>query len=174
MKHFFDWFPASGKAASPWLMFGKGPSFDKRHDFDLSAYATLSLNHVVREGPVDVAHMIDIDVVPACEQALEQHAGVLVMPWIPHVGNRVGEKTLEQWVREIPVPRIYLDPNRHFGGLLDDAEERLAYYRRVIAAAEQECLPGAMAVCRCESPTPSGMRTCRCGRLIPMALGGVG
>jgi dolichol-phosphate mannosyltransferase len=39
-------------------------------------------------------------------------------------------------VKEIGVPRIYLDPDRAFGGVLDDASERLAYYRRVIAAAE--------------------------------------
>ena len=34
------------------------------------------------------------------------------------------------------MPRLYLDPNRAFGGVLNDAEERLAYYRRVIAEAE--------------------------------------
>ncbi len=39
-------------------------------------------------------------------------------------------------VVEVAVPRVYLDPNRAFGGVLDDQAERLAYYRRVIAAAE--------------------------------------
>jgi glycosyltransferase involved in cell wall biosynthesis len=33
---------------------------------------------------------------------------------------------------EFPVPRIYLDEKRSFGGSLDDAERRLAYYREVI------------------------------------------
>jgi glycosyltransferase involved in cell wall biosynthesis len=42
-------------------------------------------------------------------------------------------------IKEVGVPRLYLDPNRAFGGVLDDAAERLAYYRRVIAAAESEC-----------------------------------
>lgn len=42
-------------------------------------------------------------------------------------------------IREVAVPRLYLDPNRAFGGVLDDAEERLAYYRQVIAAAEAAC-----------------------------------
>src|SRR5204862_3013914 len=41
-------------------------------------------------------------------------------------------------VKEIGVPRVYLDPNRAFGGVLNDAEERLAYYRRVIADALAE------------------------------------
>src|SRR5436190_5943209 len=44
-------------------------------------------------------------------------------------------------IKEIGVPRVYLDPNRAFGGMLNDAGERLAYYRKVIAAAESECPP---------------------------------
>lgn len=48
---------------------------------------------------------------------------------------------LELWVQaachrlnvvELPVPLIYLDERRSFGGALDDAETRLAYYRQVI------------------------------------------
>jgi dolichol-phosphate mannosyltransferase len=50
-------------------------------------------------------------------------------------------------VKEVGVPRLYLDPNRAFGGVLDDATERLAYYRRVIAAAEAES-------CRRDLPAP--------------------
>jgi len=51
---------------------------------------------------------------------------------------------LELWVRaaraglkiaELPVPLIYLDEKRSFGGALDDAERRLAYYRQVIDAS---------------------------------------
>ena len=41
-------------------------------------------------------------------------------------------------IKEIGVPRLYLDPNRSFGGGLDDAERRLAYYRRVIEDALAE------------------------------------
>jgi dolichol-phosphate mannosyltransferase len=58
-------------------------------------------------------------------------------------------------LKEVGVPRLYLDPNRAFGGVLDDAEERLAYYRRIIASAEAEIapcrkLPGIIACC-CEA-----------------------
>ena len=35
------------------------------------------------------------------------------------------------------VPRVYLDPKRAFGGVLNDAEERLRYYRRVMDEAEK-------------------------------------
>jgi dolichol-phosphate mannosyltransferase len=40
-------------------------------------------------------------------------------------------------VKEVGVPRLYLDPKRAFGGVLDDAERRLAYYRTVLADAER-------------------------------------
>ena len=48
---------------------------------------------------------------------------------------------LELWVQaamrgmrviEVPVPLIYLDLNRSFGGALDDSDKRLAYYNEVI------------------------------------------
>ena len=54
---------------------------------------------------------------------------------------------LELWVQaahlalrieEVAVPRLYLDPNRAFGGVLDDAARRLAYYRKVLVSAEQD------------------------------------
>jgi dolichol-phosphate mannosyltransferase len=51
---------------------------------------------------------------------------------------------LEVWVQafargmkivEVPVPLIYLDESRAFGGALDDAEFRLKHYRRVFEGA---------------------------------------
>jgi dolichol-phosphate mannosyltransferase len=50
-------------------------------------------------------------------------------------------------VKEVGVPRLYLDPNRAFGGVLNDATERLAYYRGVIAAAEAAPRPALPAPC---------------------------
>lgn len=38
-------------------------------------------------------------------------------------------------IRELPVPVIYNDPTRHFGGLLDDPAVRLAHYLEVYASA---------------------------------------
>ena len=46
-------------------------------------------------------------------------------------------------VKEVAVPRLYLDPRRAFGGVLNDAEERLAYYRCVMARAAQDVLEAA-------------------------------
>jgi len=44
-------------------------------------------------------------------------------------------------VKEIGVPRLYLDPNRAFGGVMNDPEQRLAYYHTVLASAERDELP---------------------------------
>jgi dolichol-phosphate mannosyltransferase len=35
-------------------------------------------------------------------------------------------------IREVAVPLLYLDPNRAFGGVLNDPLQRLAYYREII------------------------------------------
>jgi glycosyltransferase involved in cell wall biosynthesis len=43
-------------------------------------------------------------------------------------------------ITEIGVPRLYLDPSRAFGGVLNDPTERLAYYRSVIEQADGACL----------------------------------
>jgi dolichol-phosphate mannosyltransferase len=62
-------------------------------------------------------------------------------------------------IKEIGVPRLYVDPNRSFGGVYDHADERLAYYHRVIAAAEADCLPtkaGQAALCCWADCLPKG------------------
>src|SRR4029077_1025094 len=66
-------------------------------------------------------------------------------------------------IQEVAVPRLYLDPNRAFGGMLDDAEERLAYYRKVIAEAEAEAprrdASAQLTPCSWSSLVPKG--SCR-------------
>ncbi len=52
-------------------------------------------------------------------------------------------------VVELPVSRIYNDPNRSFGGVLDDPETRLEHYRRVMHCELAKCasrLPVGAAV----------------------------
>jgi hypothetical protein len=112
LENLFDWMARDGSHLQPWLMLGKGPSFDKRTQYDLSGYRSLSLNHVVRETPVDLAHAIDMDVVLACSEAIERNARALVVPWFPHVKNAVGQKTLEQWLPEVPVLQRLSDAGR--------------------------------------------------------------
>jgi dolichol-phosphate mannosyltransferase len=55
-------------------------------------------------------------------------------------------------VKEIGVPRLYLDPNRAFGGVMNDPEQRLAYYRGVLASAAHDELPGLLQPVCCSEP----------------------
>lgn len=78
-----------------------------------------------------------------------------------HITERGWGMPLQLWVqaarqelrvKEIGVPRLYLDPNRAFGGVMNDPEQRLAYYRAVLASAERDELPAARAPGRCPCP----------------------
>jgi dolichol-phosphate mannosyltransferase len=62
-------------------------------------------------------------------QITETGWGMPLQLWVQ--ASRLGLR-----IKEVGVPRLYLDPNRAFGGVLNDAEARLAYYRRVIVAEE--------------------------------------
>ena len=103
MQSFFQWFAGTAGSSDAWLVLGKGPSYALRDRFDLSSFHLMSLNHAVREQPVLAAHMIDVDVVRDCSDAIAQNAGVLVMPWYPHVHNAVGAHSLEELAGDIPV-----------------------------------------------------------------------
>jgi len=54
----------------PWLMLGKGPTFSQVGQVDLAQYYVCSLNHVIREVPADLAHIIDLDVVLDCADSI--------------------------------------------------------------------------------------------------------
>jgi dolichol-phosphate mannosyltransferase len=56
-------------------------------------------------------------------------------------------------IQEVAVPRLYLDPNRAFGGVLNNEDQRLAYYRSVI---DREACAG-LEVLGCET----GVEPCR-------------
>jgi glycosyl transferase family 8 len=106
MRAFFEWFSDNRiDPNEPWLMLGKGPSFAKRVNYDLSAFHTLSLNHAVREEKVRVAHVIDYNVIDDCAEAILNNAEVLAMPWRPHVRFVSGPDTLEDLVRRNPILR---------------------------------------------------------------------
>lgn len=105
MIELMDWIAGQSRTSEPWLMLGKGPTFERRREFDLGAFHTLALNHVVRELPVDVAHIIDIDVVGACADRLARNCKWLLMPRNPHLHSAKTERLLEDWFDEYPVLR---------------------------------------------------------------------
>jgi len=100
-----DWFATSGLAPTPWLVVGKGPTFARRHDLDLTEFNLLSLNHVVTELAVDVAHVIDLEVVAECADALESNCRWLLIPRYPSVGTQPGTVPLEDHFDAHPVLR---------------------------------------------------------------------
>ncbi|MGL6096921.1 MAG: glycosyltransferase family 2 protein [Fimbriiglobus sp.] len=58
-------------------------------------------------------------------------------------------------VKEVGVPRVYLDPSRSFGPVLDDPAARLAHYRAVLAVAEADALPAVPVTAGCHyAPCP--------------------
>lgn len=97
------WAEGLDAAAGPWLLLGKGPSFSHLPRVPRDAFRICTLNHVIREVPAEVAHVIDIDVVADCEDAIERQAGVVVMPYHPHEGHRPSARTLADYARDIPV-----------------------------------------------------------------------
>lgn len=84
------------------LVLGKGPTFARRTEFDLSSYVTISLNHVVEEQSVDIAHMIDFDVAQACAESIGKNARWLLMPRHPHLVFQPSLLSLSDFVRTVP------------------------------------------------------------------------
>jgi dolichol-phosphate mannosyltransferase len=59
-------------------------------------------------------------------------------------------------ITEIPVRLIYNDPNRHFGGRLDDAEFRLKHYQSVLKRELERPIPAT------EEPSREVGELCGC------------
>ncbi len=121
MKTLKEWWAGINGGAGPWLVIGKGPTFERRHEFDLSPYRTVALNHVIREVTADVASAVDIDVVRDCADAIEKNAKFLLVPRYPHVPPapgaarqyaHAGEKRIDAYFTEIPVLQRLSDAGR--------------------------------------------------------------
>lgn len=84
------------------LVLGKGPTYARRSEFDESSYVTVSLNHVVADGPVDIAHMIDFDVAETCAESIAANARWLLMPRHPNIAFRPAILTLDELIRHVP------------------------------------------------------------------------
>jgi hypothetical protein len=99
---FSAWRRSTGLPDRPWLLMGKGPSFAHRDDYDLSGFNTMSLNHAVLAQPVDVAHMLDFDVVEACAEALPEQCQFLLVPRHPNISFSPSTLTLDQLLEHVP------------------------------------------------------------------------
>jgi len=120
LRSFFDWYKLNYlNSDKPWLVLGKGPTFEKYVDYDMANFNVMSLNHVVQNIKVDVAHIIDLDVVNDCQEALNKNAKIVVMPWVPHINQRPTRITLNELVLKHPF-LTYLAKNK-----------RLFYYHHI-------------------------------------------
>jgi hypothetical protein len=111
-----DWTNSAKFEQKPWLLLGKGPTFSRRDEFPLGDFNTMGLNEVAGEMKVDVAHIIDMDVVKRIADRLDENCKYLVMPRRPHVDWLAGKRTLEQLLDEVPELRKL------------DSEGRLVWY----------------------------------------------
>lgn len=104
MIEVFGWLKDTQQESRLWLIFGKGPSFDRHVEFpDLDKeYCTIALNHACRRRPVLIAHMIDANVLDEVDQ-WEEKAQFILMPWQPHFTFLPTETTLEKLATQNPV-----------------------------------------------------------------------
>src|ERR1700754_861039 len=100
-----EWIRSKPFDDKPWLLLGKGPTFARRGEFPLDEYNLIGLNDVVAEQKVDVAHLIDVDVVGKVGDALRDNCKFLVIARRPHVDFKPKEKRLEDYFDEFPVLR---------------------------------------------------------------------
>jgi hypothetical protein len=95
-----EWAESNRVADRSWLVLGKGPTFSKLQPSHSKQFSLFTLNHVIREVPATVAHIIDFDVVEDCASAIDRNAEFLLMPLRPHVDCLPTNKTLDQFVAE--------------------------------------------------------------------------
>lgn len=124
LRGFHDWIAARPeRLRATWLILGKGPSFAELPALDTHGMLRLGLNHVVRETRVDLFHCIDIEVVAHCGEAIFDHAGAAVLPWVPHVKRRLlpfsryaeflpSDRTLDDYLTDYPVLGRLADQDR--------------------------------------------------------------
>ena len=73
----------------------------------------MSLNHVVREQEVDVAHFIDLDAIVQCAEVAAAPGGLApVAPLYPHVKFQPADRPLDQLIADVPVLRDFADRGR--------------------------------------------------------------
>ncbi len=108
MKEVTQWWTEVEGQKHPWLLYGKGPSFERRVEFDCTPFLSIALNHVVeRLDHADVVSAIDLEVVRDCGAAIRSKARFLLMPRYPHphpdLSVQQPERPLESYFDELPL-----------------------------------------------------------------------
>lgn len=95
----------------PWLILGKGPTFERILDINTTAYCTFCLNHTMNIIDGDIGHIIDLEVL---NEVSDLRCIWLIIPWHPHKNNKPTNRTLLNWTREYPALEYYEKSNRLF------------------------------------------------------------
>ncbi|MFZ2725569.1 MAG: glycosyltransferase [Methylococcaceae bacterium] len=96
----------------PWLIIGKGPSYQHLENLDLSAYHVLTLNHVITAQKAKISHLIDLDVFENCSIEIDKNADYLIMPFYPHVNNQPSRLSLKKLIKKLPLLQKLDNENR--------------------------------------------------------------
>lgn len=103
MIHFRDFLVLNNLLDTEFHILGKGSSLSLYKAGENENKTTISLNHVVRDTHVKIAHMIDIDVLYDIQDVVEENAEYLLLPFYPHVNNSPSHKNLKNFIQEIDV-----------------------------------------------------------------------
>ncbi|MBY0549074.1 MAG: hypothetical protein K2W95_17505 [Candidatus Obscuribacterales bacterium] len=150
MQNFIDWFRQQPLFnAKPWIILGKGPSFGLRQQTPLDTYHSVGLNHVPREQNVDLAHIIDIEVLAQCGQDIERNSRFLVMPMIPHENMHArADMKLADWLDRFPVLKKFDEEGRLLWYDLSTASTAASRHPKIQAYAfSSEAVLGLLAQC---------------------------
>lgn len=131
MIEFFSWMKLEDRSSKPWLMFGKGPTFERHREVpDLDEkFLTVGLNHICRQRNVLLTHMIDANVLGEVA-GIQDKTKFIIMPWQPHVEFRPTPKTLDKFVEASPVLQQV------------EKEERLIWYNCSTGSKPRPGSPG--------------------------------
>lgn len=80
-----DWLKQRTDPKRPWLIVGKGPSFDRISKVLLASYTLIGINHVCTKVGVAVNLFTDVEAAVDCKAALGGNPVPVIMPWHPHV-----------------------------------------------------------------------------------------
>ena len=103
LRELTEWWDEIDGSSRSWLLLGKGPSFERRGEHDLSPYSTIAINHVVREMPVFATSAVNYDVIADCADAIYANSRYLLMPRYPHSVQGEADQPLEALFAKYPV-----------------------------------------------------------------------
>lgn len=106
MEHVSEWFAQDpARAAAPWAVVGKGPTFARRGELDLKGFKVAGLNHVCAHMVVDVTMITDVEVLLHLGGRLRHQSRALFVPFYLHAMNAPHKRGLDDRLKREPVLR---------------------------------------------------------------------